>query len=289
MAAKLIKIDKNGSKYYEGIANCPKCGGSGLIVHHMENGQPSYQWTDGGVCWKCLGSGKVLEKWIERTPEYEAKLAARRLAKQKAKMEELKASADAKNSEFFQKQGFNAEGKTYVVLGNTFEVKDQLKQLGCKFGNILGWHTDHPLDGYDTLEVDVNDCFYKDYAGIYRWNQWQDNGLSERIKEANKQVKVKRSTSEHVGHIGDKIRIKATMTGFHYYKTKFGDVNIYTFTDIFKNVFVWKTSGYLEKVIDGLCKPVLKGDQVELIGTVKDHDEYEGIKQTILTRCKVVQ
>ncbi len=245
--------------------------------------------ADGGVCWKCSGSGKVLEKWIERTPEYEAKLVARRLARQEAKLAELKASADQANAEFFQKQGFNAEGKTYVILGDTYKIKDELKQLGCKFTGILGWHIDHQLDGYDSLEVDVNDCYYKDYAGIYRWNQWQDDGLSERIKEANKQVKAKRSTSEHVGQIGDKIRITATMTGFHYYKTKFGDVNIYTFTDIFKNVFVWKTSGYLEKTIDGLCKPVLKGDQVELIGTVKDHDEYEGIKQTILTRCKVIQ
>jgi hypothetical protein len=30
----------------------------------------------------------------------------------------------------------------------------------------------------------------------------------------------------------------------------------------------------------------LQGDHVTLTGTVKKHDEYKGIKQTILTRCK---
>ncbi len=86
--AELIKIDKNGSKHFKGMVTCPKCMGVGLIVHHMENGQPSYQWTDGGVCWKCGGSGKVIGKWIERTPEYQAKLDAKRQAKLDALMKQ---------------------------------------------------------------------------------------------------------------------------------------------------------------------------------------------------------
>lgn len=285
---KLIKIDRNGSKYYEGMIDCPKCGGSGLIVHHMENGQPSYQWTDGGVCWKCSGSGKVLGKWIERTPEYEAKLAAKRLAKQEAKLAEQKAHADETNAEFFQKQGFNADGKTWVVLGNTFEVKDQLKEAGCKFTGILGWHTDHQLEGYDMLMLDVSECYDKDYAGIYRWNLWKNDGLEAKIKEASQKAIASRSKSQHVGNVGDRIHIKATVTGFHWYTTQFGDVNIYTFTDSFNNVFVWKTSSSLDRIVGNICKPVLEGETVELKATVKGHDEYQGIKQTVLTRCKVV-
>ena len=91
----MIKIDRNGSKHWQGMVECPKCGGVGLIAHHVENGVPSWQWTDGGVCWKCLGKGKVLGKWIERTPEYQAKLDARREARQKAKQAEM----DAKRAE----------------------------------------------------------------------------------------------------------------------------------------------------------------------------------------------
>lgn len=93
--ATLIKIDRNGSKHWQGMVECPKCGGIGLIAHHVENGVPSWNWTDGGVCWKCQGTGKVMDKWIERTPEYQAKLDARREARQKAKQAEM----DAKRAE----------------------------------------------------------------------------------------------------------------------------------------------------------------------------------------------
>lgn len=31
-----------------------------------------------------------------------------------------------------------------------------------------------------------------------------------------------------------------------------------------------------------------KGDKVTLVGTVKSHDEYRGVKQTVLTRCKLL-
>ena len=213
---------------------------------------------------------------------------ARRQAKQAAKLEQEKEHADEANAAFFKQQGFNAEGKTWVVLGNTFEVKDQLKEAGCKYTGILGWHTDHQLDGYDMLMLDVSECYDKDYAGIYRWQQWKNDGLEEKIKEANQKAIASRSKSQHVGKAGDRIQIKATLTGFHSYKTQFGDMNIYTFTDIFNNVLVWKTSSYLDRIVGDICKPVQKGEMVELKATVKDHTEYQGIKQTVLTRCKVV-
>lgn len=72
MAATLIKIDKNGSKHFEGMVACDRCGGAG----------GSNAWLDTGwTCYKCGGTGKVFAKWIERTPEYEAKLAEQRKAR----------------------------------------------------------------------------------------------------------------------------------------------------------------------------------------------------------------
>ena len=79
MAAKLIKIDKNGSKHYEGMIPCDRCGGQG--------GSEAWKYT-GFTCYKCGGSGQVFAKWIERTPEYEAKLAEKRKAKAAARMAE---------------------------------------------------------------------------------------------------------------------------------------------------------------------------------------------------------
>ena len=95
--ARLIKIDRNGSKHYEGLIPCDKCGGTGTYVWGaIINGTPQYA----GVCFKCGGTGKVFRKWIERTPEYQAKLDAKREAKYKANAEAFaKAQAEKEAKE----------------------------------------------------------------------------------------------------------------------------------------------------------------------------------------------
>lgn len=92
MEAKLIKIDRNGSKHYEGWTGCDRCGGSGIYTWGaVINGRPQYA----GTCFKCEGRGKVLDKWIERTPEYQAKLDAKRAAKAEARRAEWAAEREA--------------------------------------------------------------------------------------------------------------------------------------------------------------------------------------------------
>ena len=48
--AKLIKIDRNGSKHYEGMVTCDRCGGRGYYAIAMCNGQPVLSPLDAGVC-----------------------------------------------------------------------------------------------------------------------------------------------------------------------------------------------------------------------------------------------
>ena len=83
--ATLIKIDRNGSKHYKGYIKCDRCGGRGLYAIGTLNGEPLITTVDNGICHKCLGVGKVASKWIERTPEYQAKLDARREKKAEEK------------------------------------------------------------------------------------------------------------------------------------------------------------------------------------------------------------
>lgn len=276
--ATLIKVDRNGSKHYEGMITCDKCGGAGMIAHHVENGVPSWNWTDGGVCWKCGGSGKIHSKWIERTPEYQAKLDAKRQKKHEAEIAKQKAHADEINQAFFQQQGFNAEGKTFVVLGDTYKIRSELKDLGCKFSAILGWHTDHQIDGYQMLMVDIDDCYYKNgYDGIYRRQNWKTD-VAEKIKRANKELE---KPSEYIGAIGEKITVNATFDRSYSFEGYMGRTTyIYTFKDSDENILVWKTQAWQD---------LAKGREVQITGTVKEHSEYREQKQTVLTRCKITR
>lgn len=69
----------------------------------------------------------------------------------------------------------------------------------------------------------------------------------------------------------------------HTYETHFtyyGELNfIYKFKDQNDNTIIWKTSN----------KDLEEGKTYRIKGTIKEHSEYDGDKQTVLTRCKIVE
>ena len=98
---ELVKIDRNGSKHYEGPVTCDRCGGDGVYKWGaVINGRPQYV----GVCFKCNGVGKVHGKVIVRTPEYQAKLDAKREAKWAKLDAERAAKAAEREAEQARKQ-----------------------------------------------------------------------------------------------------------------------------------------------------------------------------------------
>ena len=112
--ATLIRTDRNGTKYYEGMISCDRCDGKGIYIIGVCNGRPVPSWVDNGVCFKCGGTGKVEGKWKEYTPEYEAKLEARRKARHekwlKDSAEEIaKAEAERKAKEEAERIAREAE------------------------------------------------------------------------------------------------------------------------------------------------------------------------------------
>lgn len=97
--------------------------------------------------------------------------------------------------------------------------------------------------------------------------------------EAKKQAFMATLNNEWAGDVGDKITTEATLTGYSSFDGQYGVMYVYNFKDVQGHVLVWFTSKALTTVNEG--------DTITIKGTVKKLSEYKGIKQTILTRCKV--
>lgn len=101
------------------------------------------------------------------------------------------------------------------------------------------------------------------------------------VKEEEERAAKSKSElkSQWVGSVGDKIVIDITeaeyVTTIHSY---YGDSYLYKFKDNDGNVFTWFSSKYIDL------------DEVphdHVAGTIKTHDYFRGVNQTVLTRCKL--
>lgn len=272
-----VRTDKNGTKIYHDYT-CPRCGGAG----------GSSQWTfTGWTCYECGGSGKSHKPQIvkEYTPEYQAKLDAKRA--QRAEKQRLERVEEFKNNlpKLLEKKGFNAEGKAYIAIGDTYSIKDQLREAGAKWKPVFNsWiFTEDPKE-FDTVEITAEECldFYEESGYV----DWKNIDFKELIQ--SKLPKVEKVVSEYVGSIGDRIELEVTLEKVRSYsvtsKSYYGGwetVNkvIYVFRDTAGNILVWNTTSY---GVD-----LNEGDKAILRGTVAEHKEYEGDKQTSLKRCSV--
>ena len=98
-------------------------------------------------------------------------------------------------------------------------------------------------------------------------------------KKKQKAQEEEKAASDYVGEIGKRITVNcSSFTCISSWSTIYGMTYLYKFTDESGNVFIWYASNSVEHE-----------DRVKTItGTVKDHSEFNGTKQTVLTRCKAV-
>jgi hypothetical protein len=91
--------------------------------------------------------------------------------------------------------------------------------------------------------------------------------------------KAARTSGEHFGAKGEKVTINATIVSIRYSVHNHGTTVIYRLRTEDGNLAIWFASREALGEQEGVA--------VSITGTVKDHEEYDGVKETILTRCKV--
>ena len=275
--------EKSGKLYVDAKCKCDRCM-NGVFVCRVENNQPVPHPAYGGVCLKCGGTGFVKKSIRLYTAKEKAALdrqairrAEKKAEEEKNNNERLAKESEANKREWLEKNGFNEEGITYVAIGNTYEIKETLKEKGCRFSPVLKWHCAEKFDlpeDYKWIEVKFDD--------VLEWNMYQKNAyFFETAKSFVEKLEAQAegpSKSEYVGEVGERLRnITAIYKSCRGFEGRFGWTNIYTFESE-ENILVWFTSSELT---------LKKGDIVNLTGTIKKHEEFRGVKTTQLSRCIV--
>jgi hypothetical protein len=116
-------------------------------------------------------------------------------------------------------------------------------------------------------------------ASLISWYQREKGYAAERKARAEQRLKDA-VTACHVGTVGKREVFSLTLEGVRFIEGSYGCVTLNRFRDGKGNLLVWFQSG------DGNLEV---GSTYRIKGTVKAHEEYQGIPQTTITRCQVVE
>lgn len=160
-----------------------------------------------------------------------------------------------------------AKDKNYIPSEESVKKAQECIEY---FNNL---NVDEQSDFVRNVKVTVISKYVKYWNGYLACAPDAMIKLKERVAKHSEDAK-----SQFVGSKGEKLTVDVVVTSSIGFETRFG----YSYMNIFRstesNVFVWVTS----------TKSYSVGLKLRIMGTVKEHQEYNGVKQTVLTRVKEV-
>lgn len=275
----LIRTDKNGTAYYNVVYPCFACRGTGY--------RPEYTHVEGGVCFECGGSGRCerTEKvYTEEYLQHKADLAERREERRRAAWTVEGALEKMGYGEMI---GVVTDTEGHTFYGADFEWLTKI--AGCKYekgcsgllcdaSRSVIEHAALPdTPKYLVVPVKWDELLEADYERCEL--RWKEKGARTAVKNHTYSFPpCPKFESNFVGAVGDKVNMTLRLARVSGFESCFGYTSVYTFEDDRHNKIVWKTGKSIGHEV---------GDVITVSGTIKEHNEYRGEKQTVLTRCKV--
>ena len=278
---EIVKTYEKGGKPYGTVKlPCDRCV-KGVYVVGVENGQLKPHPVANGVCFKCGGLGYELkdvrlytEKELETMERNNENAKAKRLAEQEKKM---KAEFAATRSKWLTDNGWSQDGVSYVVTGDSYSIKEELKEAGFRYDPVMRWHKAEFDEKYADRLVEIK---LDDVCDISAWGKGSYRIEAQKFineKIAGPQVE---STSRWIGEVGEKIKdLKVQLIKKYSFETKYGYTTLYSFQTEEGDILNWFTTTFQEVEVNDWC--IIK------YATIKKHDEYKGAKNTVITRAKL--
>lgn len=116
-------------------------------------------------------------------------------------------------------------------------------------------------------------------SAVVAYQKDMEMEINRRKRELSWKEKAERSN--FVGEVGKRSEFVAELKEIRSLSAEDGWYGLYKFEDAQGNVMVWFTAKMPEEL------RIAKGDSIKMKATVKRHDVYRDLKQTILTRCAI--
>lgn len=113
----------------------------------------------------------------------------------------------------------------------------------------------------------------------------------QEVKRAERRSALNLQASQYVGTVGERLRnVPAILYGYYALpEGRFGARYILRFRSDDGNVLIWIASAAAAEDFGASALDAQNRIRVVITGTVKQHKEYEGVKQTYLSRCSIVR
>lgn len=176
------------------------------------------------------------------------------------------------NENFKKWNAFDKDLNTWLVMGNTYDIKDELKKKGAKFSRELGWHFDHEEPGYVLEKINYSEISNTSSKGQLVIDYEKAYEISKKLREKY----IEPDKSEYIGNVGEWCSTIVKLESIFTTSTRFGTCEILKFKDINDNIIV---------VFSSPGKYEFDENPYVINGKVKEHNLFRGSKQTIFTKC----
>lgn len=251
-----------GKLYTRVKCRCGRCGGTGVFKTF-------------GTCYECKGSGYVIkETRLFTKEEKDAYQKAKAAEDENFEREQLTREQEAKRN-WLEYNNFDEDGNTFIVLGDSYSIKDKLKSFGFKYNDYIKWHCATFSEDWDFMVKQVNiEDFYHWVPGVKAYL------ISEEGKDKLKRIYAEApSDGEWVGNTGEKISVEVSFIGRRAFDSDWGAASYFMFETKEHQRIIWKTT---------TCPIVPNADTFMLTATVKKTGfDQMGRKVTYITRAKM--
>ena len=149
-------------------------------------------------------------------------------------------------------------------------------------------HEDDPIKLRDYINMKYLGLACYAFVGAKKWHDRQT------AKLAKQQAYLDSISNEYVGNVGDKFEMQLMFERTIGFEGDYSYTFFHFFRDQAGHIFKWSSA---KKLYEAFCSLNGRSDWIDfepgktyvLKGTIKAHNEYKDVKQTCITRCKVLK